>query len=57
MAELMRNDAAGNTGGGGSFVEIRAELADKHVPGSRSSQQAAIRERWVQPAEKAQTMD
>ena len=43
VAELMRDDAAGNARGGGNFVEIRAELADEHLPGNRPCQQTAVR--------------
>ena len=42
MAELMRNNAAGDAGGGRSLVQIAAELADEHVPGGGPCQQSAI---------------
>ena len=57
VTELMRNDATGNAGGSRHLVQIGAELANEHVPGSRPRQQMAVRGRRIQRAEEAQTMD
>ena len=56
MTQLMRNDAAGNADGSRHLVQIGAELANEHVPGSRPCQQVAVRGGGIQPAEEAEPM-
>ena len=42
VAELMRNDPAGNADGSTNLVEIGAELADEHGLGGRPCQQSTV---------------
>ena len=42
VSELMRDDASGDARGGGNFMQIGAELADEHLPGTRPCQQTTV---------------
>ena len=56
-AELVRNDAGGDTDRSDNIRKVRTELLDKGLLVSRSGQEPAVKREWVERTEEAQAMD
>src|SRR5512132_1923246 len=57
VPELVRNDAGADTDCSDNIGKVRTELLDKGLLVSRASQEPAVKRKWVERTEEAQTMN